>query len=316
MTEQQPPVFMYYCTMIGVDDPARQRVLPIDEQNRIEADREIESVYTAFEAFLRGDPSSEKWIVAPEAIEDRIDVKSCLPKPNRNVSNWQQAGLSVVELDQLVDIIYPKIQSDSDEDTNSAVEPENLNLEEDQDTDVIITNDSEELVTYLRVRYEGFAEPGEEIYASDSTYSRLYRVYAGDIVISNINAVHGAIAIVPQELDGSVVTTEYTVCRAKSGVDPRLVWLLLRSPEARSNLILLATGIGRNRVSWDRVAALRLPMPPPETVDRVVDAIRQAEEMERAAKQLREQTFEDLDTILGLDNDEAQAILGAFKPPK
>ena len=48
----------------------------------------------------------------------------------------------------------------------------------------------------------------------------LYRVRADDIVISNINAVNGAVAIVPKKLDGAVVTSEFTVCRAKGHRSP------------------------------------------------------------------------------------------------
>jgi type I restriction enzyme M protein len=40
-TEEQPPVFMHYCTMVGIDDPARQRTLPIDAINREKALQEI-----------------------------------------------------------------------------------------------------------------------------------------------------------------------------------------------------------------------------------------------------------------------------------
>ena len=303
--EEQPPIFMYYCTKVGVDDPARQRVLPIDEQNRIEADREIDTVCTLFKSFLDGASSAEKWIVPVDFISGRMDVKSCLPKPNRSVSAWKAAGLSVVSLSQLIDVVYPK-------GTNTTRKKDKL---EDEDSNLIATSDSDEMVTYLRVRYDGFAEAGEEIYASDSTYSKLYRVSAGDIVISNINAVHGAIAIVPNDLDNFVVTAEYTVCRAKADVNPRLVWLLLRSPEARSNLILLSTGIGRSRVSWDRISALKLPMPPNETVKESIDAINKAEELESEARKLRRHTFRSLDDMLGLDGTEAKAILEAFKPP-
>lgn len=63
---------------------------------------------------------------------------------------------------------------------------------------------------------------------SDSKYRYLYRVAAGDFVISDINAINGAIAVIPDERDGL---------------------------EARSGLLLLSTGIGRTRIGWDQASA-------------------------------------------------------------
>lgn len=45
----QPSVFMYYCTAVGVGDAPRQRVLPLDEANRQAAQSEIEQVAALFD---------------------------------------------------------------------------------------------------------------------------------------------------------------------------------------------------------------------------------------------------------------------------
>ena len=230
--EQQPPAFMYYTTAVGVDDSKRQRTLPVDRINRELAIAEIETVAALYEAFLRGEHKAKQWTVPADRLTGRIDVKSCLPKPARMVRKWKKNGAEVARLADLVDVVHPK-EGASD---NA------------RDPDAIATADSDELVTYLRVRYDGFAERGDETEASASQSPTLYRVHTDDIAISHINALHGAIGVVPPELDGLVVTNEYTVCRAKEGVDPRIVWLLLRSGEVRSDLLLLSTGIGRSRV--------------------------------------------------------------------
>ena len=168
---------------------------------------------------------------------------------------------------------------------------------------------------YLRVRYDGFAEPGEEKDAADAE-AGLYRVRADDIVISNINAVNGAVAIVPKKLDGAVVTSEFTVCRAKEGIDPRLVWMLLRSPEARSEFLILATGIGRTRVTWQHAASLMLPKPDDEMTSRVIASLHAAEKKEAEGEALRASATAELEGPLGLSNKTAMEILAAFKPPK
>ncbi len=234
--EAQPAVFMYCCGMVGVDDSSRQRQLPIDEENRRRADEEILRVASLYDDYLRGREAARPWTVPPERIADRIDVKHCLVSPARRVETWRRKGGQVVSLDQLLEVVYQR-----DSDTNSV----------EDNVDIIDTSMSSEVVTHLRVRYDGIAESGDEIRAADSNYARLFRVRSGDLVISHINAVHGAVALVPEEFDGFVVTNEYSVCRARPGVDPYLVWALLPSPEIRADLLLTSTGIGRSRVKWE-----------------------------------------------------------------
>lgn len=289
--EDQPSVFMYYCTTAGLDDPSRRRVLPIDVINRKKASSEITDVDTLYSAFLDGDPKTNKWSVPAAAIEDRMDVKNCLPTPGRNVSLWKKAGFKVITLGELVDLVDFVDSGD----------------------DVVMTDESDEIVTHLRVRYDGFAEAGEQIFASDSNYKRLYRIHSEQLVMSHIGASYGAVAIVPEVLGGSVVTSEYSVFQAKSGVDPRLVWMLVRTPEARADLLMRATGISRNRVQGEAVCALQLPMP--QNAANIVRAIRQAEEKEREARAARDKIRNDLETSMDLDSEAAQTILAAFKPP-
>jgi type I restriction enzyme M protein len=298
--EEQPPAFMYYTTAVGVDDSQRQRALPVDRVNRELAAAEIDRVAAMYEAFRRGEPKAKRWTVPPERLQGRIDVKSCLPKPARMVSTWRKGGAEVVRLTDLVDVVLP---GGAGEDLAD-------------DPDLIITAESDELVTHLRVRYDGFPEAGEEIVACSSKYAYLYRVHEHDIVISHINAIHGAICVVPPELDGLVVTTEYSVCRAKPGKDPRIVWLLLRSGQVRSDLLLLSTGIGRSRVKWDAASAVQMPLPPKPLAGKVKRSLTRAEALEREAKQLRERAARELGADLRLESAEASKIIAAFKPPR
>ena len=158
--------------------------------------------------------------------------------------------------------------------------------------------------------------PADEISASDRNYTALYRVREGDLVISHINAIHGAVAVIPPELDGLVATTEYTVCRPKAGIDARIIWLLLRSPEIRSDLLLNSTGIGRTRVRWDSASKVEMPTPPDSLSKALTRQVKQAEKKEREARDLRAEAQAKLIEQLDLDSDEAQRIIAAFKPPR
>ena len=56
---------------------------------------------------------------------------------------------------------------------------------------------------------DGTAAPERVILPrTDTEYAHLYRVRTGELVISNIAATYGSVAVVPPELDGLVVSKE------------------------------------------------------------------------------------------------------------
>jgi type I restriction enzyme M protein len=225
-----------------------------------------------------------------------MDVKACLTHTGQRVQEWQDAGLEVAALSDLIEPVSSASPGKPDRFIDAEAE--------------------EELVTYLRVRYDGYAESGDEVWTSDIGAHVLTRVEKDDIVFSHINTIHGAVAVVPAEHEGHVVTTEYTVCRAKEGVSPLVVWSLVRSPQARADLLLLATGIGRTRIQWDEASKLLLPKPTPELTEVITTALTQADKANRQADKLRADTRQTVDEQLSLDSPIARSIIAAFKPPR
>ena len=81
-------------------------------------------------------------------------------------------------------------------------------------------------------------------------------------------------------------------------------------------MLLLATGANRTRVSWETMKNLNLPRPALKNAEAVAQILKEAERAERHALNLREQGKKMLESSLELDNEESQAILRAFKPPR
>ena len=292
--ETQGSAFMYFCKHVGLDDPKRKRVLPEDEENRRLAIEEIKTVGTLYASYRDGEKSAKKYTIPADELGDRIDVKACLVKRERRIKEWGNAGLDVRRIDELADLVVPS----------------------EADGNLVRTRDNSDEEASIQVSYEGFAELDKEVFASDVSYTTLHRVRAGEVVVSNINAVHGSVAVVPHELDGSVVSNEYTVLKPKDGMDPQLLRLLLRSPEARAELIASATGIGRTRVKWDSLRSLKLSVPSGAAAAKIVKSFAEAEEFERkAAKLRREVTVSTYNRYL-LTSEEAQDIIAGFKPPR
>lgn len=293
--EAQPDVFMYYCSWVGIDDPSRARILPVDKENRDKAREEIARVNELYRAFRAGAPPAAAWTVSASAINDRFDVKACLPEAEARVPDWEAAGFAIQPLSDLLEL---------------AVTEDNV---ADREID---TSETEELVTYLRVRYDGFCEAGDEVSTTDIAKQTLTRVEAGDFVFSHINAIHGAVAVVPAEFGGLVVTSEYTVCRPSTSLTASVIWALVRSPEARAEMLLLATGIGRTRVRWEELRNLRLPVPGQDVRDRIDNAVRRANQAEDEMRRLRAEASETASVEMLLDSERSRSIIAAFKPPR
>lgn len=60
-------------------------------------------------------------------------------------------------------------------------------------------------------------------------YPVLFMVNTGDIVLSRIDIVNGAVAIVLQDLNGYLVSREFIVLTIKEIIDPYYAWVYLRS---------------------------------------------------------------------------------------
>ncbi|MGV2984385.1 hypothetical protein ACNPNP_11845 [Microbacterium sp. AGC85] len=224
-----------------------------------------------------------------EDLGDRLDVKANLVRPGERVDAWKEVGLTVVSVDRVLAPVTSLTVPGSDEEGRA---------------------------TFLRVRGDGLCEAGDDFWLGGAAPLEFTRVRTGDLVFSHTNTVHGAVGIVPQELDGCVVTNEYFVCRAVDEKDAPVVWTLLRSTQARADLIALATGIGQTRVSWSEISELQLPWPDEPLRKVIRDAFAEANEAERRAQQLRLETALKVSDQLGLAPARAHEVVSAFQPPR
>lgn len=289
--ERQGPVFMYPCRFVGNDDPSRNRELAGDEAIRELAADEIESVSRLYRQYLQGD-CPEAYLVQPGRIADRLDVKNCLYEPNRRRLQWEDDGLNLKLLEEVA-----SQKSFTNEDT-------------------IISRCCDEVVEPVIVRYTGDINSGEPFSPRDTQAARYYRVHEGDIVISNIAASYGSVAVVPVELDGCVVTNEYTVLEAREGFDPRIIQALLRTPDIRAEILLNATGSNRTRSRWASLRNIVIPYPSDEMAQGISARIERIHLLEQELIAVKQGLSEDLVSSLGLADETSYGILDAFKPPK
>jgi type I restriction enzyme M protein len=275
---------MWYCTAVGLEDPARLRVDAGDAARRDDARAEAAAIVTAFRAAAAGD---ETHLVPAAQIAERLDVKSCLLRPGRKVEAWRRRGLAVEPLGTWVT---------------------------QRTTTVDVPGD--QIVRLLSVRYDGHADRAVSCVRASIKYGELRVARAGDLVVSHINAIHGGICVLPPELDGVAVSPEYTILAPRPGVSAHALWAILRSPEVRAELLTRASGLGRHRIDAELLLALPVPAPPPPLADSVDQAIRHALGLEAEAAALRARAQASIEAELDLRSEGAERIIAAFKPPR
>lgn len=97
------------------------------------------------------------------------------------------------------------------------------------------------------------------------TWQKLFRIEAGDLVISNIKAWEGAFAVAGSNHHGKVASHRYLTCVADQGrLLPGVLWFFLQSRDGLAQIEAASPGSAdRNRtLAQDRLAAIEVPLPP------------------------------------------------------
>lgn len=124
--------------------------------------------------------------------------------------------------------------------------------------------DSFTVYRQLGVRLWGHgAYEREQILGADTKYGKLNVCKKDDIVVNKIWARNGSIAVVPQELDGTVVSNEFPIFTVKKELlNPQWFRLFTKTPILWSQCANLARGTsGQNRIKPEKFLSVRIPLP-------------------------------------------------------
>lgn len=114
----------------------------------------------------------------------------------------------------------------------------------------------------LYVSFDGKTRLREERLGRDIRYKHMKRVKKDDVLVSRINAIRGAISIVPHSLDKGLVSNEHHVLTYDSEKITNIyLWKILRSSWIREILEGYTTGGSKLRISENRLKELKIPVP-------------------------------------------------------
>lgn len=182
----------------------------------------------------------------------------------------------------------------------------------------VVTLADDETYRQVTIRVQGRgATLRAEVSGSDVATKRQFQVAVGDVVVSKIDARHGAYAIIPGDLDGGVVSADFPVYRPKDQrLDPELLDFYLRYGPLTERFASFAQGTtNRQRVSTTDIESVVLPVPDEETQDATLRRLHQQAGILSKARAL----LDDVDTFQWLDEavfevDDSKVVATAFGP--
>jgi type I restriction enzyme S subunit len=140
----------------------------------------------------------------------------------------------------------------------------------------------------------------ETLDGAQTTYAKLFRAEAGDIIVNKIWARNGSVAVVPTPLAGCFASGEFPMFTPKSGkLDSQWLHWLTKTRDFWSQCDEKSQGTsGKNRIKPDQFLRVEIPLPPLSEQRRIVVRIEQLAAKIEEAKGLRKQAVEEVEEVL------------------
>jgi type I restriction enzyme M protein len=121
---------------------------------------------------------------------------------------------------------------------------------------------------------------------------RWFRVREGQLVYSKIDARHGAFGLIPSELDGAIVTSEFPVLALdEERIDPLFAARLLGDPAFYSQIEAMVAGAsGRRRVEIEDVLGIEIPLPTPNEQTVIVEQLKTVSDLHSRIREIEQTT--------------------------
>jgi len=286
--EIQSEVFMYSIKYIGLEKKIAKRIgINISRLDDLKSKEKI-LVREEYAKFLSG--LDTQFVVSPNLISNRLDVKYCINDRGRLKCEWEKEGHDITFL--------------GDE----------LEIQQGREVEV----EEDEKYQLLKVTYEGEICEAEVKEGDDSSYNKLYRVEQWDVLISNMGVGRGAVGIVPSYHKGKYVSSEYTILRAKSNEAAVFYVNLLRTKEILADILSSTTGMNRGRIKWEIISGIIVPRcneNDPKLIKLSKEIISYWKATEKYMSN-RKKHAQELVDMYGIDGEESNERWLGFKPPE
>lgn len=139
----------------------------------------------------------------------------------------------------------------------------------------------------------------EERFGADFKYKKQFVMKKGDIVLSRIDCSHGAIGVVPEELDSAVCSGEFYVLIPKR-MNSLILWYLLRNKPVSEQMIGLSSGMtGRHRISREQLLKIKVPKINESLIKKFVKKMEEYVKLLKESNKLKQEALAILGKELG-----------------
>ena len=123
---------------------------------------------------------------------------------------------------------------------------------------------------------------------------RQFVVHTGQLVVSKIDGKSGAMAIVPEEFDGAIVTPDFPVFNINTNrVSQDYLLLVICHPAVLQRIMSTTSGsTGRRRMSMPRFLAMQIALPSLSEQEELMSGIRQLRQEQEELKRRMEENVE------------------------
>lgn len=287
-TEQQPDAFMAFSTCLGVDDKPITTKPSIIKAAREDAEKEISKLIESFHEFENG--GNGEFRISSCKLNDKLDVKHCIPLKGRYITKWQDDGYSIKRLDEIFNEVKNPVKPSKERE--------------------------DEIFKILTIKYDGYCSIEEERIGSEIEGSGTI-VHEGDIVFSRYNAYYGAVGYVTDEFDGAFASNSYIVLKPQNITDGLYAWSVLRTAELRADILDSAVGMGRSTIKWEQIRDICIPyIPDDKERQKIANKVFDSWKIIKQAKLDIEKLKADMGNLFGTESEDSLFRFNANKPPK
>ncbi len=283
--EKQPSCFAFFSEALGVDDLTPRASDADIQAARDRAEAETDEILKGYAEYLADKKGPS--VLNPSRLNDRLDLKYCVPQFGRMAGKWRTDGIEVSRLDECVrpveDIVIPREHSETE-------------------------------FTLIKVSYDGICEIEKIKKGKAIKAGKMFKVRAGQMVFSQIRATDGAIGIVPREMDGALVSGSYYVFECGNEEETAYLWAVLRSHELRADMQSQSPGSGRYVTYWPQLQELLVPRLPETQRRKIGRSLLDAWEREREIARQRTAAMSSI-VALGVELESSIKRFNASKAP-
>jgi type I restriction enzyme S subunit len=149
-----------------------------------------------------------------------------------------------------------------------------------------------------------------EVSGAEISGSKRLKVKAGEFIVSRIDARHGAFGLIPDFLEGAIVTNDFPIFKPKSNkILPKYLDWMSKTRSFVDLCVAASEGTtNRVRLKEDRFLSMQIPLPPLDEQRRIVARIEELAAKVEEARGLRRQSIEEAEAL------KKSAMSQVFKP--